>query len=68
MDDESSCEEDFSESLMFAEVEPTPKKIMKKDVNAFEILSIEKLVENIFEMVATVQSCIAVSVCDENFL
>lgn len=62
--DDSSFEEDFGETHVF-EPEDEPKTSQQKEVkrnNAFEILTIEKIVENVMEMVVKVQNFLGVSV------
>lgn len=67
MDSDLSCEEDFSESPMFTEDEPkVPKPIKPKQNNAFEILSMEKIVENVYDMVSKVQNFLSVSIWNGN--
>lgn len=61
--DDVSFEEDFSETVVFAEDEPKiPQQKEIKRNNAFEILTIEKIVENVLEMSGKVQSFLGVSV------
>lgn len=62
-DGDLSCEEDFSEIPIFAEEdEPQASKpIQTEENNCFEVLSVEKMVENIYDMVANVQNFISVS-------
>lgn len=64
MGDDSSYEEDFSgEITMFSTQDiELPKKETKKEESAFEILSIENIVQDVFEMVYKVQSFLAVRV------
>lgn len=70
MDDleDLSFEEDFSEAPVFAEEEPQkPQQKEVKRNNAFEILSVEKIIENVMEMVVKVQSFLGVSVQSDLF-
>lgn len=70
MDDDSSFE-DFSEIPLFTEDEPkTPqqKEVKRNENNSFEILTIEKIVENVSEMVVKVQNFLGVRICNEHFL
>lgn len=61
--DDLSFEEDFSETPVFAEEEPQmPQQKEVKRNNAFEILSMEKIVENVLEMSEKVQNFLGVSV------
>lgn len=63
--DDLSFEEDFSETQVF-ESEDEPKSPQRKEVtirnSAFEILTIEKIVENVMEMVGKVQNFLGVGV------
>lgn len=73
MDGDSSFEEDFSETPVFTEEDDEPRMPLQKEVkrnenHSFEILSVEKIVENVFAMVAKVQNILMVSVCNENFV
>lgn len=72
MDDleDLSFEEDFSETPEFAEDEPQkPQQKEVKRNNGFEILSVEKIMENVMEMVGKVQNFLGVSVhCAIGFL
>lgn len=61
MGDDSSYEEDFSSELtMFSPDIDLPKKETKKEENVFQILSMENIVQDVFEMVMKVQSFLAV--------
>lgn len=63
-DENDSFEEDFSEIPVFTEDEPkTPKQKEVKRNHLFDILTIEKIMENVFEMVEKVQNFLGVSNC-----
>lgn len=62
MDGNSSCDEDFSEAPVFTEDEPkVPEPIKPRENSAFEILSVDKIVQNVFDMIRQVQNFLSVS-------
>lgn len=62
MDDDSSFE-DFSDTLFGTPVEDEiPKKDVKKEENPFEILSMERILEDVYSKVQDVKSYTAVSI------
>lgn len=66
MDDDSSFE-DFSESLSVNSIEDeVPKKDVKKEDNPFEILSMERILEDVYSKVADVRSFTEVSIVAKN--
>lgn len=73
MSNESDFEEDFSldfsEIPLFTGDEPTvPKQIKTSENNSFEILTVEKIVENVYDMVGKVQSVLTVRVFNSNLI
>lgn len=62
MDDDSSFEEDFSENTLFCTNEEVelPKKAIKKDENQYEILSIENIAQDVYDIIYKVQAFLAV--------
>lgn len=63
MADDSSFEEDFSETTLFCTNEEIdlPKKTIKKDENQYEILSIENIAQDVYDIIYKVQAFLAVS-------
>lgn len=64
MDDESSYEEDFSESVLFdAEEDEKPQTLVRKkeDNSSFEFISTDEVFLNVLTSVDQVQSFLSVS-------
>lgn len=64
MGDDSSYEEDFSADLTIFPTQDIdlPKKVTKTEESPFKILSMENIVQDVFEMVMKVQSFLAVRI------
>lgn len=63
MGDELSYEEDFSEMIMFPSQEiELPKKKTKEEESPFEILSMDKIVHDVFDMISKVKSFLEVNI------
>lgn len=61
MGDYSSFEEDFTEiALSNSTEDESPKKDVQKVDNSFEILSMENILQDVFEIVTKVQSFLSV--------
>lgn len=62
MTDDSSFDEDFAETTLFCTTEDeAPKKETKKEENHFEILSIENIAQEVYDIIYKVQAFLAVS-------
>lgn len=61
MTDDSSFDEDFAENTFCTTEDEAPKKETKKEENHFEILSIENIAQEVYDIIYKVQAFLAVS-------
>lgn len=62
MGDDSSYDEDFSENTFAINEIELPKNETKKPESSFEILSMDKIVQDVFDIVMNVQTFLAVRI------